>query len=87
MQRGDDMWRSVKDDPPIEEEVCWIAVPDWMNGDQKSYLVLLVYSIYSGGTWKFFQGPGDAAQGFELRPEYWMPMSDWPLPPAPEGDA
>lgn len=75
-------WRSLETEPPTSEEQCWIAVPNWLDGG-KSYLVVLVYLICSGGHRRFFQGPGDASQGIELFPSHWLPLDEWPLPSPP----
>ena len=70
-------WRSVRDDPPRGQwQVAYVAEPDQIS----VYAIKMIKGRLWIYDWGIDAAPLSAAT-------HWMPLADWPLPPAPEGDA
>ena len=79
-------WRSVKNDPPTDGGWAWAG---WqvveIEGDPQVNLVDV--SIDKSGYVWWYATEGQGYTELRKRPTHWMPLAEWPLPPAPEGDA
>ncbi len=66
-------WRSVENDPPEEEFTdVWVA---WTGGDLPRVAFVVIEDV----------SPVFVINDI-VRPDYWMLLSDWPMPAPPEED-